>query len=419
MNQNRSILSAAIGAEFTSGTFNSTGLFYSSFNPSQLNQRSFADTILRLFPNGTAPLFGFTGRLPKAVAKSTTHGYFTKSMAFVTIQLNDATDMAAGDTVMVVDSTAGVVPGMTFQTPLREIIRVVTVDSATQLTISRSHGRVAAGVILDNEICFAVGNSQTQASNRPVTRTMATVFVPNYTVIIRNSWAISDTASKELAEAGFVNIQETRQDAMLLHATDIESNLFWGQANAPAGTPPIHATQGIIDAVYQYAAGNVKTAGATTNYTQLVSMFEPSFAVTSNMANSKERIFFGDSTAIKVINDVGRLSGQVQIELRETTFGLSFTAFRFYKGMIFLIEHPLFNGLLPAANAGFGVTVELGSLRVAYLGDRDVKVEEYGEGKNQDSGIDADGGSLTTEFATEFKNPAAYGVINGLTAGAA
>ena len=46
---------------------------------------------------------------------------------------------------------------------------------------------------------------------------------------------------------------------MELHSTDIEGHMFWGQPSAPAtdatdGTP-IHATQGIIDAIYQYASG--------------------------------------------------------------------------------------------------------------------------------------------------------------------
>ena len=397
--------------------FNTTGIFYSSFNPDQLNARSFAATILRLFPNGTAPLFGFTSQLPKTRAKKTEHGYFTKSMAFATLTLDDADDMADSDTTMVVDSSAGVVVGMVFQVPTtRELIRVTAVDSATQVTISRSFGRVAAGAIVDDEVCFCVGNAHTQASNRPTARTIGVTYVPNYTQIVRNAWAISDTARAEYAEAGFNNIAENRSDCMLMHGTDIEAILFWGQAQEPSGSPPIHSTQGLIDAIYQYASDNVKTAAGTTTYAQLVAMIEPVFAQSTDMGDSRTRLGFCDAQANRVLNDIGRTSGQIQITQEETTFGTMFNRVKTYKGDIILLEHPMFNGM--SITAGLLVLVELASLRVAYLDGRDVRKEEYGGGKNQDSGIDADGGSLTSEFATEFKNPGACGVINGLTAAA-
>lgn len=398
--------------------FNPTGIFFTSFNPATLNQRSFADTILRLFPDGTAPLFAMTGQLPKKQAKATEHGYHTKTMSFSSM-VDDGGGHTNVETTIDLVSTAGVVPGMVFQvTSSAELILVLTVASSTQITATRGYGRIAAAAIVASEVLFAVGNSHAQASDRPVARSMDTVYVPNYTQIVRNSWAISDTARASLAEAGFNNIQESRQDAMLLHATDIESILFWGQPQAPAGSPPAHTTQGIIDAITQYASGNVQTAGATTTYAQLVTLVEPYFSQSSNLGNTKERVMFVDAQANRVMNEIGRLSEQVIMDLRTTTFGMHFTAFRLYKGMLFLIEHPLFNGLnIPA---GIAVTVELPSMSLAYMSGRDVKKEEYGQGRLNpgDAGIDAQGGSLTSEFATEFRNPGGCGVINGLTAGA-
>lgn len=401
------------------GTFNPTGIFYTSFNPATLNQRSFADTILRLFPDGTAPLFAMTGQLPKMQAKVVEHGYHTKAMAFSSFTDNGS-GHAPGDTTLTGLSTAGLIPGMVLQVPsTRELVRILTVPNATDITVTRGYGSVAAGAIAVDEVLFAVGNSHEQASDRPAARTMEVIFVPNYTQIIRNSWAISDTARASLAEAGFNNIQESRQDCMLLHATDIESVLFWGQPQAPFGSPPQHTTQGIIDAVFQYAPGNVQTAGATTNYDQLVTFVEPYFSQTSNLGNSKERVMFVDQQANRVLNEIGRKSEQVIMDLRTTVFGMHFTAFRLYKGMLFIVEHPLFNGLpIPP---GLAVTVELPSMRLAYMNGRDVKKEEFGQNRLNpgDNGIDAQGGSLTSEFATEFRNPCACGVINGLTAGVA
>lgn len=404
---------------FNQGTFNPTGIFFASFNPATLNQRSFADTILRLFPDGTAPLFAMTGQLPKMQAKAVEHGYHTKAMAFSSFT-DDGTGHALGDTTLTGLATAGLIPGMVMQVPSsRELVRILTVPNATDITVTRSYGSVAAAAIVASEVLFAVGNSHEQASDRPAARTMEVIYVPNFTVIIRNSWAISDTARASLAEAGFNNIQESRQDAMMLHATDIEATLFWGQPQSPFGDPPQHTTQGIIDAIFQYAPGNVVTAGATTNYDQLVGFVEPYFAASSNLGNTKERIMFVDQQGNKVLNEIGRKSEQVIMDLRTTTFGMHFTAFRLYKGMLFIVEHPLFNGL--DITPGLAVTVELPSMRLAYMSGRDVKKEEFGQNRLNpgDSGIDAQGGSLTSEFATEFRNPCAMGVINGLTAGVA
>jgi hypothetical protein len=51
---------------------------------------------------------------------------------------------------------------------------------------------------------------------------------------------------------------------------------------------------------------------------------------------------------------------------------------------------------------------------------RDTKSEEYGgTGKNNANGVDADGGSLTTEFATEILNPYGNFIIYGMLDGAA
>jgi len=396
-----------------------TGVFNTTFNPNELNTRSFNAAILRLFPNGTAPLFALTAQTKKGRAKSTTHGYFTKTFTFPTLT-NGAGAAAAGATTLAVVSTAGLVAGMIFQVPVtRELIKIVTVPSATSVTVMRGYGRIAAGAIGANLVLSGVGNAHIEGSNRPVARGITTTYVPNYTQIFRNAWAVNGSAAKSVTEAGFGNLQESRKDAMLMHAGDMESALFFGQAQMiTTGTAPEHTTQGVIDAVYQYAPANIKAAAATTNYTQLVAMLESMFKYTSDMGNAKQRIAFVDAVAMRVLNDIGRLNGVVEITSSETTFGLSFTTIKFYKGTIRLIEHPMFNDL--PALAGTMVVIDLPAIRLAYLEGRDAATEEYGiDGKPALAGQDAYGGGLLSEFACELVNPFSCGVISGLTQGAA
>jgi hypothetical protein len=394
-----------------------TGIFnINNGNPAELNARSFAGQILRRFPNGSAPMFALTSQVGKTKAKQSTHGYFTKVMTFQTIKTN-AGNLLAGSTVLTFDSTAGCVQGMVFHLPrTKENIRIVSVDSATQLTVTRAFGRNAAAAILDNDDWIQVGTAFEEGSNRPSSRRLTTTYVANYTQIFRNAWALTDTARASMLEMGITNIAENRGDCAMFHSVDIESAIIWGQPKMDTtGNTPVHATQGVLDAMDQYAAANVNTAGGTTTYDQLVDLVEPAFLFATNMGDPKTRVGFCDKTSLKVLNQIGRKSGVIEITQAETTFGMRFTKFDFYKGTINLIEHPLLNGL---AQSMF-LIMDMAAIKLAYLEGRDTKSEDYGQGgRPADNGQDAVGGSLTTELAVELVNPFSCAVVKGLTAGA-
>lgn len=396
----------------------STGVFNTTINPAELNVRSFAEAILRLFPNGSAPMFALTSQSGKSRAKSSTHGYFSKTMAFLVITMG--TTALAGDATITIPATSGIIKGMVFtNSRTRENIRVTAdaANNATSIAVTRAFGRVAAAAVNSGDKWVHVGSAYEEGSNRPTARRITTVYVPNYTQIFRNAWALTDTARASLAEAGYSNIAEDRKDCAMFHSVDIESAIIWGQPKMDtSGTQPIHATQGVIDAMEQYSPGNTNAAAATTTYAQWVALCEPAFQYSTDMSNPKERVLFGDSTAIKVINDIGRLSGQVQIMNDQTQFGMNFTSFKFYKGTLNLIEHPLLNGL---AQSGMALIMDMPAVKLAYMDGRDTKPEEYGvDGKLVENGVDGVGGSLTTEAAVELVNPYACALITGLTAAA-
>lgn len=396
-----------------------SGIFNTSLNPAELNTRSFAGTILRLFPNGSAPLFALTSQAGKSKAKSSTHGYFSKTMTFV------KTTSTAGDlvgaTTLTVGSTTGMTPGMVLHnTRTRENILVVTVASGTTITVTRAFGRVAAAALNAADNLIQVGTAFAEGSTRPAARQLATTYVPNYTQIFRNAWGLTDTARASLAEMGYSNIAESRKDCAMFHSVDIESAILFGQPKMDtSGTQPIHATQGIIDAIYQYASGNVNAAGATTTYDQLVGLVEEAWTYSTDAANPKSRTGFVDATAMKVIHQIARLSGMIEMVQSETSFGMQFTKMKFYKGEINLIEHPLMNGIATAAT-GSMLVLDLPALKLAYMDGRDTVAEEYNiGGAKVENGTDGVGGSLTSELAVELINPYSCVYVTGLTAGAA
>jgi hypothetical protein len=398
-----------------------SGIFNTSLNPAELNTRSFAGTILRLFPNGSAPLFALTSQAGKSKAKSSTHGYFSKTLTFVKTKINNGAGYLVGDTTFTVDSTTGMLPNMVLHNVrTRENYRITSVASSTSVVVTRAFGRVVAAAINDNDDLIQVGTAFAEGSTRPTAKQLATTYVANYTQIFRNAWGLTDTARASMAEMGYSNIAESRKDCAMYHSIDIESAILYGQPKMDtSGTQPVHATQGIIDALYQYASGNINAAGATTNYDELVALVEEAWTYSTDASNPKSRTGFCDQVAMKVMHQIARKSGQIEMNQKETSFGMQFTEFKFYKGTINLIEHPLMNGIATAAT-GTMLVLDLPALKLAYMDGRDTVPEEYNvQGAKVENGTDGVGGSFTSELAVEFINPYSSVLVTGLTAGAA
>lgn len=400
-----------------------TGLFAANNaagNPAELNKRSFAAQILRRYPNGSAPMFALTSQSGKSRAMSSTHGYFSKTLTFLVVTTTGT--QLVGDTTFTWPATTGVVVGQLFwNNRTFEVIRITAVNSATSFGVTRGFGRVAAAAVNVGDKWVQAGSAYEEGSNRPTARRLDTQYVPNYTQIFRNAWALTDTARASYTEmAGVSNIAENKADCAMFHSVDIESALIFSQPKMDtAGATPIHSTQGVMDALRQYVSGNVNAAGGTTNFDQLVALVEPAFTYTTNIGNAKNRTAFCDAVGMRVLNAIGRKSGQVQMTTKETSFGMRYTEFAFYKGTIDLIEHPLFNGL---AQTGTMLVMDMPALKLAYMDGRDTVPETYGVSpgtQSADNGQDAQGGSLLSELAVELINPASCCLVTGLTSGIA
>lgn len=393
------------------------GIFNTTQNPAELNMRSFAASILRLFPSGSAPIFALSSQSGRGRAVASTHGYFSKTMAFIKQTL--AALYLVGATDIVVPSVVGMTTKMVIHNiNTGENMLITAINTGTNtITVTRAYGRIAAAAGTVGDVLIAVGTSHEEGSVRPTARGLSTIFVPNFTQIFRNTWGVTGTAQASKTEAGEGNVAENRKDNAMFHSADIEAALIWGQAKMDVtGAQPQHATQGIRDAIAEYAPGNITTAGATTTMSQLEVALAPIFAFSTDIGNPTQRVVFMDNTALKVFNQIGRLNGQVFFNTQETVFGMRFTTFVFYLGTLTLVNHPLMNGI---GTAGTAIIMDMPALKLAYMDGRDTNAEEYNaQGQQVELGTDGIGGSLTTEFAVELINPAACGIIDNLTLGA-
>lgn len=399
----------------------STGIFSTSGHTTDLAAKSFAGAITRLMPNGQAPLFGMTSMLPEESALQVEHGFFTKTMLFPNLNL-DAAVANSTDTTFTVASTTNVLPGMLMRAQSTgEVVIINQVLSSTQVLVGRGVGTTAAA-ITDNVNFYQIGNAFEESSLRPNALQINPVRITNLTQIFRNTWALSGSAAATQVIAGEATVAENRQDCMAFHAADIEKALFFGtKSQATRNGQPFRTMDGLLNIVStlsyyppSYAAVNVFTAAATTNFTQLETMLDPVFNQATDPKAGNTRVLFVGGSARKVLNNIGRLNATYNITSSENSYGLKFNAFSIARGDFNMVEHPLFN-----SNADWSkqaVAVDLSTFRVAYLGGRKTMKDEFGS--DVDNGIDATGGTLTTELTCVVKNPPANAWIKDLTAAA-
>lgn len=399
------------------------GLISSAYptQPTNLNGLSFASAITRLMPNGSAPLFGLTSLLQDETANAIEHGYFSKTMIFPFVKIDAAAGYAVGITAFTVDAYDNIVPGdIILNERTNELMMIATTPTSTSVTVVRAFGSTAAAAILDNDDMRVVGNAFEEASTRPSAVSLVADRYVNYTQIFRNSWAVSKTAAAltQIAGAGFTG--ESKQDCAALHAMAIEKSLFFGEKFiGTKNGQSIHTMEGLIPRIRTAAAGNITTLGATTNWTQLEAALDPTLQTVTDPKGGNIRTMFVGGTARRVIHNIARLNSTYQITSSETAWGLQIDTIRTPRGTFEMIEHPLFNAYGAASMwAKMAVIADLNAFSLAYL--RKTSDASYNAaGALVDNGIDAEGGTLTTELTCTLKNPAACGVIYNFTAGAA
>lgn len=398
----------------------SVGLLTSASAPQNLNAISFAQAITRLMPNGTAPLFGLTSLLKDETASNIEHGYFSKTMIFPSATLSAAVADGAATTFTVASNSDIVAGDLLMAESTQEIVLVTSVPSTTSIVVTRGVGTVAAAGIASGVALRTVGNAFEEGSTRPSAVSIIAERYVNNTQIFRNSWAVTKTAAAipQIAGAGYVS--ESKQDCAALHAMAIEKALFFGQKfMGTRNGQPFHTMEGIIPRVVAAAPGNITTLGSTTNWTQLEAALDPVLQTVTDPKGGNIRTMFVGGTARRVLHNIARLNSSYQITTAETAWGLQIDTIRTPRGVFEIIEHPLFNAYgASSVWAKMAVVCDLNAFALAYL--RKTSDAGYNAaGALVDNGVDAEGGTLTTELTCTIKNPAAFGILYNFTAAAA
>ena len=397
------------------------GVFNTSLNPTDYAKKSFQALITRLMPNGSAPLFAISDQLGEDTAYQYEHGYFSKTMVFPNVTMNASA--LSTDTTLTVVSTTDILAGMVMRVDTTgENILILTVPSATTVTVRRGFGTVAAAAISNSVKLWMVGNAYEEASVRPSSLLIMPVRVTNYTQIFRNTWAVSGTQAATAVIAGGTPDAESKQDCAVFHAVDVEKALIYSQKyQGTLNNNPLHTMDGVLNIVAAAAAGNITALGATTTWTQLEAALDPVFQQVTDPKNPNMRALFVGGIARRVLHAIARLNSTYYIQGNRNDWGLQFDTFKTPRGEFNVIEHPLFNAYGSTSTwAKMAIALDLTTFSLAYMQGRKTHNADFnGQGQPAvDNGIDAVGGTLTTELTCLVRNPAANGQLTNFTAGA-
>lgn len=416
------------GGDNTSSQITSQYLYDNSLNPAglQKNPKSFAASLMRYFPNGATTLFSLTGVAGRAEATNRVHGYFSKTWVIPTYTVsNDGEDVTSDATTITLESVAGLLENQLLYVPSTMEVMTISSISDTTITVQRATGRQAADAIADEATIIQFATAFPAGSSRPQARTISTVWRENYTQIFRDAWALTDTDRAIAMKLGFDNMAESKSDCALFHGQAIEAAMNFGQKATwqDSRSRNVSSMQGLWDSISEYAPDNVIAASQYTGMDDLEDWSDLCFDYTTATDN-RTRIGFTGSAGMRVFQEIARAQNyDVNITRGETQFGMRYTSFKTLKGVFNLVEHPLYTKYGSEISSSI-VFFDPTMIQLAYLGDRAQKTENFnvggvshGNDGTLESGIDAQGGSITTECTMEMLNPGGCVLVTGLESG--
>lgn len=391
--------------------------FYTTDNlPANLAQRSFTANLMRLQPNGSAPLLALSGMAQERKMAAVAHSYWVKRALFPQLTVNGA--QADSITNVVVDDSSNAIVGRqylafnvtagTWGTP--ELMRVSAVPDATHVTFVRGIAGTTAIALADNAVLLEVGSAYEEGSNKPTARSITQDEHTNFAQTFRDLWSVSGTLGAIDIETNTTIKAENQEDAMWLHAENMEMAMIFGRkGTGTLNSKPIRYMDGIESIVTQFAPGNVVAAGATTTFAQLESFLHPTLDTVVKGRKTNNKALYCGAQAVEVINEIGRASGYFQLQEDNTSFGTKFHTFKTSRGTFDVIEHPLFADNPTTRRMALiadPLSLELLWLRKTF--HKDIAFD----------GTDATEGVYTSELSLELNNPMGWGLIYNLTAGA-
>lgn len=305
--------------------------------------------------------------------------------------------------VPVADSSIFSVLSMVENIQSGEHMRVISIDSATQITVERQQGSVSAGAGSSGDTLIRLGSSYAEGADvgTPNVRTLDDEY--NYCQIYRLPFGVHNTMKATKLYSG-PELDRLRGEAGIEFALDIEHSFLFGQRGAVTltGNQPRRMTRGLLRTL----STNVYAAGGALSE----SNFELNFLESLFRYGSDTKVLLASARLISVLDAFGRSKLQID-EQMSTKLGVNVKEYISGHGVLKVIKHKLLEG---NTYSGYGIAVDPKYLRMAVLQGRNTKLLT----NRQSPGVDGVIEEYLAEVGLDVTQEKVHGVITGVTSAA-
>lgn len=362
--------------------------------------KDFRESILRIRPNGTSPIFGLTSKAKKVVKSDPEFAWWAEGETLVRLQVNGA--LSSSDTTVVVDSpdptvtTLGanwglathlkqgdlllVEPASDNATYDHEILRVEEVMSGTAFTVTRGAGGTTAASISNDVWLTLIGSAYAEGTGIPKAVSRNPLKFYNYTQIFKDTYELTKTADVTKSRTGDAWSNDKKRKAFD-HARGIEHAILFGTRSEGTGTngKPLRTMGGLRTFI---PASNTTVFGSAVTISSLINALSPCFDYSTDAGDT--RLAFGGNYALMELNKVikGDSSIQVNYDKKITMYGLDFTEVILPRGRVLFHSHPLLNNHGLYKKSMF--VLDFSNIQYVTLSGRDTKATDDVQTKDED-----------------------------------
>lgn len=283
-----------------------------------------------------------------------------------------------------------------------ENLLVTVIVDASNITVQRAFGSVAAAAINAGDGLFLIGNVSEENSNARNVNTTRSTPQTNYTQIFKTSIAVSNT-EKAANLYGGKDLPYLRAKKGTEHALDIERAFWFGQKNYDTGGAQGHARRstGGIDEFIVGGNSYVQNQGGPLTAPDLNTFLREAFTY----GNTTKTMFCG-GIVLQAINEIAR--GQILTKTGDTTYGVRISEWQTPFGIVNLVHNPLF--VEEYASSAYLLDLEM--FRYRFMEGRDTALQTNIQAPDVDGEVD----QYLSEVGLERKQAPRHALLKGVTA---
>ena len=406
------------------------------------NQRpeSWRETILYLYPNGSAPLTALLSMMDSEQVDDPKFHWWTQTLpsqggSVTSIHTASSLDSpyagggSQGDTLYVeADSDVinqmkiGHVVALRVENDFLSHVtaKVTARDPDSNYVQVRLNSDVRADHDIDDgdRVIVVTGSMHAEGVEIPEAINYDPVQHTNVTEIFRNSLSITRTARLTRYRTGDA-YSRLKRDTLELHSIEMEKGFMFNQMYEGVGDngKPERAMMGLIPAIFEYEPENVFDYRTDDNAIWNGDAFIDGGEEWIN--HSLERIFrYGHNEKLGLCGNgvllqlqrVARAGGQLNLEVNQTDYGIRVVEWTTPFGTLYLKNHPLMSRNLSMNNDM--VILEPDKIRYKYITDTMFK-EDNSEWNNTNNSKDSTDEEYLTEASLEYHHTPAFGYMGG------